>query len=231
MPRPYRLSAALAMALIGSGCGYGQFQTAKTVEKGAYRITMAQQFQGNRDLETRGVTHLNFPPDLMVRVGVADRVDLGASIFLMGGLLVDAKINFFPHMDRFALALSAGVGGAADWGSLEDVSAVLHVPLRTIVSYRLGESSTPYFGFGYAFYWIFGRDDLDIPPPDDSETTLAGWKGHGDGLLMFTVGYEHMVNVRFGVILEYRFWLPVVDDPGDHYAFIANHLGGIGFVF
>ena len=90
---------------------------------------------------------------------------------------------------------------------------------------------SPYFGIGYSFFWIFGRDDHEIPPPDDPDTTYASRKGCGDGVVRFTVGTEFRFNVRFGLLLEYSFWLPVVDDPGDFYTFIPNHMGGFGFVF
>jgi hypothetical protein len=228
-----RLLIAFGVALMVSHCGYGNFQTAKTVPKGSYRITSAQQFQGNEDLDERGVAATNFPPELMVRVGVTDRLDLGASVLMMGGLLIDAKVNVFPRMDRFALAFGGGIGAALDWGSLDvdEMSAVLNLPLKAIVSYRIGAGFSPYFCLGYSFFWIFGRDASDIPPPEDPNTTYVDRQGYGDGLLRFTVGYEYKFTVRFGLLMEYSFWLPVVDDPGDFYTFIPNHMGGFGFVF
>lgn len=227
----WRYAALFFWGVTLLGCGFGQFQTAKTVPRGEYRITMAQQFQANEDLAERKLTINNFPPDIMVRVGLSDRVDVGADLFLAGGLILDAKINLFPTQKRFALAFSAGFGAAADWGNFDDTLAVLHLPIGAIMSYRFGQVFSPYMGIGYSFYWIFGRDDLDIPPPDKPDTKYVERQGYGDGLTRFTIGAEFKINVRFGVLLEYSFWLPVVDDPGDFYTFVPNHMGGLAVVF
>ncbi len=231
MKRTEPVFVLLLSGIFVTGCGFGQFQTAKTVPKGEVRTTVAQQFQANEDIHEREVTPNNFPPELMVRVGVGDSVDVGTRIFLGGGLLVDAKVNLIPRTERFALSLSGGFGAAADWVNISDVMAILHLPVRLLISYRIKDSFTPYAGVGYSFFWVFGRDHLDIPPPEDPNTEYVDRKGYGDGVVPFTIGIEYKFNIRFGVLLEYSFWLPAVDDPGDGFAFVPNHMGGFGFVF
>ncbi|MBW2261165.1 MAG: outer membrane beta-barrel protein [Deltaproteobacteria bacterium] len=214
-----------ALALAVQACGYGLFQTARTVPRGEYRFMVAGAFQGNELIEERGVTPFNFAPQVDMRIGVADRVDLGVGLLLGPGLLVDAKANVMPPGHDLAVSISAGLGGAWDMGQ---VSAwLLHVPVNVIASYTFGGKLTPYAAVGYGFFWIFGRQ-LSNPDPNAAYVARGGW---GDGVMRLTAGLEWRIRGRFAVLVEYSYLPAVVDDPGDNFAFVDNHVAGFGARF
>lgn len=218
--------AALPLALVLMGAGYGQFQDAHTTEKKKVSVGLGASFMGNpHNIHAQGVTPYNFPFHADLRVGVHERVDVGATLFLLAGLVADAKVDLLPPGWNLALAVRAGVGAAADIG--EPGAWVLHVPVGIIASYTFLDRLSPYVGFGYGFYWIFGRP-LSQPDP---AATYADRRGHGDGLLHVTVGLQWRIRGRVAIALEYSFVPAVVDDPGDNYSFGDNHMVGLAARF
>ena len=226
----------VATVYLSCGCGYGQFQTARTTPKGKARVMMAQgvQFNENTKEQTyRGFSVFNLPPQMDLRVGVSDRVDVGAKLLMISGLLLDTKVNLMPPSHNFALALTGGVGVAIDTGSIGDgydgTAWLLNLPIGLIASYRIGGWFSPYFGATYGFYWIFGRSlSYELY---NSDSDYAAREGYGDGLLRLTAGAELATRKHVAFLVEYSFFWALVDDPGDNFAFVNNHLFGIGIAF
>jgi hypothetical protein len=221
-----RSLAVLPLALVLMGAGYGQFQSGHTTAVKKVRVTLGGGFEGNpENIHAQGITPYNFPLHADLRVGVHERVDVGATLLLYAGLIADVKVNVLPPGGDFALAVRAGLGAAADMG--ERGAWLLHLPVTVIASYRFLDCLSPYVGFGYGFYWIFGRPVTDPDPSAD----YAARAGHGDGVLRLTVGLEWVIGKRVGLSLEYSFLPAVVDDPGDNYSFGDNHMVGVAASF
>jgi len=85
---------------------------------------------------------------------------------------------------------------------------------------------TPYAGVSFGLYWIFGYGEVDESTPN-----LASREGHGDGVLALTVGLEFFSCKPVRMLLEYTYFKPVLDDPGDRYAFADNHIFQVGTRF
>jgi len=221
---------SLLLLIFIAGCGYGQFQTARTIPAGEVNFTVAQLYVGNENIEKReGVAMANFPQQVDMRIGLSDQLDLGVKFFFFFGLLADVKINFMPRDQDFALALHGGMGGAWVDPLLETSRPwVLHVPAGVIASYRFLNQLSPYLGLDYGFYWILGRKVYYHLDPGER---FADRKGHGDGVMRFTLGLEWMLSDGFGLLVEYDVMVPVIDDPGDNFAFTTNHIVGIGIRF
>jgi hypothetical protein len=79
----------------------------------------------------------------------------------------------------------------------------------------------------YGFYWIFGRE-LEYRDP---KKVYAERGGYGDGVARITAGLEWELSQRFGLLVEYDLLIPLIDDPGDNFAFVTNHMAGIGVRF
>lgn len=226
----FRISLITAVAYLCSACGLGQFQTARTEPKGHVRFTVAQTFQTNENMKDQGNVPTHLPPQAEVRVGVHERVDVGVSTLLLSGLMVDGKVNLIPPDHDFALALRLGAGAAYDLGG-EGPGWILHVPFTVIASYRFLGCLSPYAGLGYGAFWVFGREPSSELFVDDPEAEPVDRKGYGDGVLRLTAGLEWMINARLGILAEYTFLPAVVDDPGDNFTFVDNHLFGLGLRF
>lgn len=208
-----------------SGCGFGLYQTAKTLPKGDWRIGLAESYQGSPERE---LNYFSFPGQFDFRIGVHERVDVGVNLFFVTGLLVDAKVNVMPLNNPFALAFSGGIGGGVDAVNIK--TGILHIPLRVIASYNVGKSVTPYGSIGYGMWWIFNREkpeDMKVPEGE----TEVGRQGYGDGTMKFTAGIELAVKEKVALYIEYSYQHPVYDDPGDYYTFIPMHFAGIGIRF
>lgn len=222
--------AALLLTLTlaaSSGCGLGLLQTAKTTPKGQVDVTLGSGYIENDLNEARGGISLsNLPPVVNVRVGITDQVDVGARMLFVTGLLADAKVNLLPAASSWALSLQGGVGGALDLGG-DALGKVLHVPLSVLASYTIIPQITPYGAVGYGTFWIFGRDE-----DRQEDVTYAEREGHGDGVVQLTAGVQ-LANARQSVALclEYNYWHPVLNDPGDFYELVASHfvMGGVRF--
>lgn len=215
---------ALALLVVAAGCGMGQFQTARTLPVGSMSGGTAVYVAANELIETRGFHPLaNIQYQHALRAGVHERVDVGLRWLGLLGLEADAKVNVMPPDHDFALAVQAGFGGAA---SIDDSSYLLHLPVNLLASYRLPHGVSPYVGFGYGFYWVMDRE-LEEPAPGN-ELPRDGW---GDGVLRTSVGLEFEIDELVALLVEYDFLTQVVDDRGDHFAFVDTHLAGLAVQF
>jgi hypothetical protein len=213
----------LGVAVATVGCGLTNLQTARTVPAGETRTTIGAGVIHNGDRNLGGGVSA-IPVDVMVRHGVTERVDWGVRLFLGAGLLGDAKWNLLGPDSRTALAISAGLGAAAspniqDQGWIEAAS----IPVTVTLSQALPHGLTPYGALGYGAYWIFNYRASDPSAHDAARS----WTG--DGLLGLHVGLELAAASGRAVLLEYVYARPVVDDPGDRYAFATNQFLMIGF--
>ncbi len=220
-----RLIVSLVSASILVSCGFANYQTAKTVSKGDYKIGLGVMYQGNTERE---LELLSFTPQADIRIGLHERVDLGIALFYAAGALVDAKVNVMPEEHPFALAFSGGLGGGVD--AVNPTTGIVHIPLKILASYDLGKGFSPYLGFTHGMWWILNRSKPDELKPDEGET-VAGWQGYGDGTIKITVGLEWKFIEKVALYLEYDYQHPVYDDPGDYYSFIPTHFAGFGFRF
>jgi opacity protein-like surface antigen len=221
-----RARLLLLSVLIG-GCGVGALQTAKTTAQGSVDFTFAGGYVYNEMVDERGNAPTNFPQHIGVRYGVTEQMDVGGGLFLLAGAVADVKYNLVHNRSPLAVSVQGGLGAAANIDPHDSVDGwLLHVPVTVRASYRLWDRLTPYAGLGYGFCWIFDRS-ADTQPGE----RYADRAGHGDGLLMVTAGLELALTRRFAVLVEYDLWTPVVDDPGDFYAFSDNHMAFVGFRF
>ncbi len=207
-----------------SGCGLGLLQTARTTPAGELDFSLAAGYLHNHMIEIRDLGISNIPIGLGVRYGAGDHLDVGATVFMGLGLMPDVKYNFLPPDCPLALSLLAGFGAAYD----EFAGATtLHLPFRALVSYETGGGAvTPYAGVSFGLYWIFGYGQAEEKTPD-----LAPREGHGDGVLSLTAGLEFFSRNPVRLLVEYTYFKPVLDDPGDRYAFAENHIFLLGTRF
>ncbi|MCK5800564.1 MAG: hypothetical protein KAI47_25420 [Deltaproteobacteria bacterium] len=216
----------MSVIFLHTGCGLGLLQTAKTTPKGMLRVSGGGGYLYNANVEDRGPTLGNIPVQIALRYGVTDSLDVGARLFCLAGGLADIKYNLLSSKSPLALSVWGGIGAAANVnaGGAKSEGWNLHMPLGAIASYELMGWLTPYVGFSYGFWWIFGRGG-EIDP----NVRYASREGYGDGLLTITAGVELRFGARFALLLEYDLFEPVVDDPGDFYSFIRSHLVQVGF--
>lgn len=229
---PWRIAGLLGLiAALAGGCGFGALQTARPTPRGALDVTLGWGVVYNETVARRakeggsGLGFANFPIEANFRYGLTHRVDLGLKLFYVAGVLLDTKVNLLSPENRWALSLRAGFGGAKDLVQREDAGFV-HLPVILSASYDLRCGLTPYVALGYELYWIFGRDKADTPAVDYVER-----KGYGDHLLTATAGLQYRFNRYVALLLEYTFWQPVVDDPGDFFSFVQNHVVLLGVSF
>ena len=220
----------VAFAFLVSSCGYGQFQTARTLKRGQFKITLADSYQMNN---TRNIADVDgvmkfafFPANLDFRAGLSDHVDMGVKLFMLTGLLTDVKVNLMKPSNKFALSLGGGIGYAIDFGH-DDLVHIINVPVSAIVSYTFLDALTPYFGLTYNIFWILGREADSNPEPGFE---YVAQKGYGDHLLRFSTGAEWVFAKHFGIIGEYSLWVPIINDSGDNFKFVVNHFVGLGMV-
>jgi hypothetical protein len=231
-----RSSLALALALLSSGCGFPQLQTARTVPPGATRVTIGKtvitsDLRNGRappSIEPRieeAANPIVGPLEIEVRRGVSDQVDIGARLLFGVGLLADVKLNLLPREWPAALAIAGGVGGAIGPASSSPSAAyIVHVPLSLLASVDLASWFTPYVSVGYRGFWMWGADDPTLPG-----TSYTSPEGRGEGLLMFNFGLELRRTSGRGVLVEYGYMSPLWSDPGHGYHFISSHIISIGF--
>jgi hypothetical protein len=221
---PVRIALAFMAGALFSGCGQGMLQTAKTTPAGELDFSLAAGYMHNEMIEIRNVGLGNIPVNFGVRYGATAQLDVGATVFMGLGIMPDVKYNFLPPDCQLALSLQTGFGAAYD----EFAGAVtLHLPLRAMISYETaGGAVTPYAGVSFGLYWIFGYGEVDENTPD-----LAPREGHGDGVVTYSMGLEFFSSKPVRMLLEYTYFKPVLDDPGDRYGFADNHIFLVGMRF
>jgi len=221
---PARIALILAAGLLLFGCGQGLLQTAKTTPAGELDFSLAAGYLHNEMIEVRDVGLANLLVNFGVRYGATDHLDIGATVFMGLGVMPDVKYNFLPRDCPLALSLQAGFGAAYD--TLAGAT-ILHLPLRALISYETaGGTVTPYAGASFGLYWIFGYAEVDESTPN-----LAPREGHGDGVLTVTAGLEFFSRNPTRLLVEYSYFRPVLDDPGDRFAFADNHIFLAGLRF
>jgi hypothetical protein len=219
-PRAQRWKLVFALSAAVAGCGVTHLQTARTTPAGETRTTVGATLIRN-DLRTFALTDL--PVELMIRHGVSPRTDFGVRLFFALGALADVKWSLLDPARKTALAISGGFGAAADPETSERTTTILHLPVTLTVSRDLTSWLTGYGAVGYGTFWILGRGyrDPTMTYPDRTVT--------GDGLLNLHVGVELSTSTGRAVMFEYGYLRPIVNDPGDFYAFTTNHLFSIAF--
>ena len=221
--------AALLVVALGAGCGHGLLQTARTVSAGSVQMTWGGGVMVNEHTSERDPSPGMAPQHLQLSYGVSDQLEVDGRLLLFPGVMAGVKYNLLPRRSPLALSVLGGLGTALNLQSggdgLETAGWLLHVPLTVMASYTLWRRLTPYVGLGYGFYWIFDREPEDLDPRE----RYADRAGHGDGALTITGGFELAVTRSFAVLAEYQYFRPVVDDPGDFYAFVDNHIIQLGF--
>lgn len=219
----------LCLLIMASGCGLGTLQTAKTTPRGRFNTTVGGGYKHDANMDQREhLTVDNFPQFISLRYGVTHQLDVGARLFYLTGLVADVKYNLVDHRSDLAVSLQAGLGGVASFSNFpvdpEYAGWMLHLPLTVLVSYRLLGRLTPYAALGYSFNWVFDRDEHR-----QAGERYAERAGHGDGVLTVAAGLELALTPTFAIMVEYDLYKPVVDDPGDFFSFVDNHLVLMGF--
>jgi hypothetical protein len=204
--------------VLAAGCGVTRLQSARTTPPGETRTTIGGSVVhlGDRGFHISGIPAL--PLDVMVRHGATDRVDWGIRLFFGLGLLGDVKWSLLDPARATAVAVSAGAGAGGD-----PSGGVVHLPIAITASHSVRPWFTPYAAVGYGTYWIIGYGDRE------PGVTYAGRSYTGDGLFMLHAGLELSRATGRALLLEYSVSVPVVNDPGDHYAFATNQFFSIGF--
>jgi hypothetical protein len=212
-----RLAVAFGLVLL-AGCGVTRLQSARTTPRGHTRTTIGTSLVhlGDRGFHVYGDIPA-VPLDIMVRRGATDRVDWGIRLLFGLGLLGDVKWNLLDPARATALSISAGAGGAVDAGG------IIHVPVTVSASHNVRPWFIPYAAVGYGAYWVIDYGDR-MPG-----VSYAGRSYTGDGLLMLHAGIELTRATGRAFLLEYSVGLPVVNDPGDFYAFATNHFFSLAF--
>ncbi len=227
-----RFLAATLLPL--AGCWTGRLQTARTVPKGHALLILGDGFIYNELIQERkegGGAALgfgNFPPHLGIRVGVANRVDVGLVEYNLLGLLADAKVNLLPPSWKLALSLSLGIGGAGDFG-WDRKARLLTIPANLAMSYDFLRDSprhptlTPYVALGWVGHWLW---NYLVGQEDGGPETSPN---EGDHLLQATGGLAIQATKSIWVYIEYDYFHQFHDDPEDRHAFVDNHVFLVGF--
>ena len=212
-----------------SGCGFGQFETARTLPVGHKAIVAGISHIVNENSDIRGALPASFPSELKMRFGVHERVDMSVGLFLLTGLQWHIKVNLLPPGLPIAAAMQTGVGGALlpfEDGGDEKAPRVLRAPVNLLVSYDVTDWFSPYAGVGYQFWWFFNKArqaDARLQPG----YKWAARKGYGDGVVRLAGGVAFRAGEKRCWLMEYAALIPVVNDPGDNFRFVLNHHFGI----
>jgi len=219
----------LYAALLASGCGFGQLQTARTTPAGMTQATFGHTLvssgfkNGNEPPSTDATFVLPFvfvPPHLELRRGLTDNVDIGARLTFGIGFTADVKVNLLPADLPLALSISAGAGPAVSLG--EKGIYILHVPASVSASYDVAGWFTPYAGVGYHGIWMWGEDD-----PNQPNYNYTAPMGRGEGLLTPIGGIALGRRAGWGLLIEYGRLVTAWHDPGHGYTFVPAHLFSI----
>jgi hypothetical protein len=219
------LCLALPFSLYTAGCGLGSLQTARPTPPKTVDLSVGFGYVYNENIKARDGEHAlgNFPLMLNSRWGLIERMDLGVRLFMLAGGAADVKVNLMPATHALAVSLAGGIGMCKDFFAPSGAWA-LNLPLSAHISYDLPFDITPYAAVGYSSFWIFNRDG-----GRDADDQYADREGYGDGLLTVNSGVKVNLSEMVSMFFEYNYLHPVVNDPGDFYTFVDNHvvLGGL----
>jgi hypothetical protein len=212
-----------ACALSSTGCGYGLHQTAKTQLPGSVSLETGVSYVTNDVLSAQSLPTYKLGAELgPLRVGLSDHVDLGVGLFYVQGLRVDSKFNVMPRASRLAIAPRIGAGYAAS----SDRSTAMWMA-GVIGSYDVTPTFTPYLSATFANHWFASP----TPVADLGQgERLAPPTGAGDGLLQLVGGFQWRLG-SVALSAEYGRWLPVQNDPGTFFAFVATEVVSFGVRF
>ncbi|MBN2800013.1 MAG: hypothetical protein JXX28_12790 [Deltaproteobacteria bacterium] len=144
MRRALRLGAVAALLGAGTACStLSTLHGARTLDPGQTQVGVALSVQqGGNALSNAGIP---LPQtELALRVGLAEDVDVGARLYLLGAGM-DARYRFY-HQGRWHLAVDPGIsgfwipiGGLAKQGSVEtQVPVIAELELGDNSSWSLG---------------------------------------------------------------------------------------------
>jgi hypothetical protein len=214
-----------ACALLATGCGYGLHQTAKTQRPGTVSLQTGLSYVSNEVLSAQSSS----PPTLKfggevgpLRVGLSDHVDMGFGLFYVTGVRVDSKFNVMPRENPLAIAPRIGAGFATN----SDRSTTMWMA-GVIGSYDVTETLTPYLSATFANHWFASPQPVvDLGQGE----RLAPATGFGDGLLQLVGGIQWRPG-SVALSAEYGRWLPMQNDPGTYFAFVATEVVSLGVRF
>lgn len=163
----------------------GVLQTARTTDKGEVQVVVAT---GYPDIT-----------QLLVRYGIADRVDMGVK-FNLAGMLVDVKYKFYDDdKTKMAASFAPGIGySAAAWYDLDyffggpDVTNLYQFHLPVYLSYHPAKSFALYLSPRYVLGVTENSDNLY----DNSKNHLYHIYGGTAGIKL---------GDKFGVMMEVNF--------------------------
>jgi hypothetical protein len=223
------LARLLTAALLASGCGFGQLQTARTTPPGTTQATfghtlVSSGFENGKEPPSIDATFVPpfvyVPPHLELRRGLTENVDVGARLSFGIGFTGDVKVNLLPAALPFALSISAGAGAAVNLG--DRGIYILHLPAMLSASYAIAGWFTPYAGVGYRGIWMWGADDPTLPDYNYTAPT-----GRGEGLLTPIGGISVGRREGWAFLIEYGRLVTAWHDPGHGYTFVPAHLFSI----
>ena len=208
------------------GCGsHALLQTAHTTPPASVRASAGATMVLNA-LTNDSSRHplMTMSPEAGVRVGLTRSLDVGASPFFRRGLSVDGKMNVRPPEDALALAPRLRLGYALP----DEESSVALAEAGVIVSHRWLGALEPYAALAFANHWIRSP----VPEWDLADNqSLAESSGTGDGVLKAQLGLDLSIVGGFGVLVEYGYWKPLQNDPGDGFQFIDDHVVALALRF
>ena len=210
------------MAFGSTGCSLGLLQTGKTVRAGGVEVTAGGSTIDNARYAAAGQKTppeqaTNAFPEGIVRVGVAEHVDVALSGYLTPGATGEVKVSFFERERRYALAARAGGG----YGASQDFS-VGHGRAGLVASYDLASFFTPYTGATLTNHWIARHTppNVQLGPGE----RLAGHAWTGDGVVALAIGVALSLGA-VAILVEYDRWLPAQHDPGSGFQFVPTNMG------
>lgn len=225
-----RLAKGLSLlvgALLFAGCAMSPVRTARTIPAGQVDVSVAVSFLANENLKESVDSPVWPLLQFQVHVGLSESIDLSVETFNGFGLFTDVKYAFLPPESRFGLAVTGGLGGTATGGGILSGGSIVGTRAGVVSEYRVSEGEEEvsfHLGASLADLWFFGWDKPESESPNPSVARTYS----GDGVLMVTGGISFASNF---VAIDYTYWAPVFNDPGDYYGFVDSHLLGVAFTW
>ncbi len=218
--RGHVLALCLSATAYG-GCGFALAQTAKVLPKGEGNTAIGGGVLSSQVDADRGGWRApqDVATELGGRIGAGHSTDIGVNGYLGLGAMVDVKVSLLDQRRPGAVAVRAGfgVGGSPLSGTFDT-----NLQVGVLGSYDLGASFSSYAAIVFANHWVSASAPTTPLP---AGTVRVGRAGYGDGVLELHAGFALAEARRQrGAYLEYVFWLPAQDDPGDNFKFAQTHI-------